>query len=90
MPIRELDADTLRDLVAEQIQDLRGRLDARTSPTQLAIDRAAIVAWEDGELHVASGLLLLSAFRVAHKEALADQALLQLAIDLKTGKLPNV
>ena len=74
-----LSYEDLEQLVREQVEANRGRV--RPSPAQAAIDAAASAALEEGEIHLASGLLLLTAHRVAETDPLANRVLMQAAID---------
>ena len=74
-----LSVEDLEQLVREQVEANRGRV--RPSPAQAAIDAAALAALEEGEIHLASGLLLLSSHRIAETHPLANQVLMQAAID---------
>jgi hypothetical protein len=76
-----LEFDDIRRMVARQIEVNRGT--RRESPSQEAIDRAVELAYREGEVHLASCLLLVMAARIVGAEARADEALLQLMIDLK-------
>jgi hypothetical protein len=73
--------EDLERLIAEQVEVLR-KIKDRPTRAQASLDAAAIAAAEEGEVHLASALLLLSAHRVAAVQHLANQALMQLAVDL--------
>lgn len=78
--IETLGPEDLEQLVREAVE--RNRKARRTSPGQLALDRAVEALAREGEIHLASALLLLSAHRVACTTHVANQMLWQLAIDM--------
>lgn len=76
-----LSYEDLEGLVEEQLATLRGA--RRRTAGQAALDRAAEALHADGEVHLASAVLLVSAFRVAGVAHLANQMLMQAAVDLQ-------
>ena len=75
-----LSYEDLEALVAEQVRRLRGLV--RPTEAQAAMDRAAIAAYAEGEVHLASALLMLSAHRAAGVPHAANRVLFQSSIDL--------
>ena len=71
----------IRAWVAEAIA--RNKDVVRTARSQEALDRCVEVLHEEGETHLAAGLLYLSAARVGGYEGPALEALIQVVVDLK-------
>ena len=81
--LAEIPAEELDALVREAIA--ANKTIVRTTRSQETIDRCVEVLHEEGELHLAAGLLMLAAARVTGREAMAASVLMQLMIDAKTS-----
>jgi hypothetical protein len=85
--IETIDPDHIRRLVAESVEQNRGV--QRELMSQAAMDMAVEACYQDGELYVAAGLLMLMAARVRGVEGRALELLTQLMIDTR-GMGPSV
>jgi hypothetical protein len=72
--------DQIREMVSDRIEANRGRI--REARSQEALDRCAEVCLDEDEIHLASAILILNSCRLMGVELLANQALMQLMIDL--------